>query len=198
VQNRPTELFGCKGRSFLTELTLPDPTRRRLESLLALIADFDRELAAIKQEITTRAADDPDVEVLTAIPGVGVFIALMVIAEVGDIHRFPTARHLSSWAGLTPRVRNSGERVRLGAISRQGSPNLRWALVQAAQTAVRTEGPLKTSYERIKYRRGSKIAKVAIAREILTLCYYGLRDGHIRRLEAAAAQASPSFALAPN
>ena len=196
VQHGRAELFGPKGRTFLGELSLPEPTRRRLESLLALIADFDRELATVKREIQAHAKTDPRVAVLTQIPGVGAFIALLVIAEVGEVSRFPSARHLDSWAGLTPRVRNSGERVRLGAITHQGSPHLRWGLVQAAQTAVHADGPLKTTYERIKHRRGSKVAKVAVAREILTLCYYGLRDGEIRRLEAAAARANSDLAMA--
>jgi transposase len=196
VQHGRAELFGPEGRSFLGELSLPAPTRRRLESLLGLIADFDRELAAVKREIRGCAKDDPRVSVLTQIPGVGLFIALLVIAEVGDVTRFPSARHLASFAGLTPRVRNSGERVRLGSISHQGSAHLRWGLIQAAQSAVRAEGPLKATYERIKRRRGSKVAKVTVAREILTLCYYGLRDGEIRRLEAGAARANSSLAMA--
>ena len=196
VQHRRAELFGPSGRRFLGELSLPAPTRRRLESLLGLIADFDHELAAVKREIQACARSDPRVSVLTQIPGVGLFIALLVVAEVGDVSRFPSARHLASFAGLTPRVRNSGERVRLGSITHQGSAHLRWGLIQAAQTAVQAEGPLKTTYERIKGRRGSKVAKVAVAREILTLCYYGLRDGHIRRLQAAAAQANSDLAMA--
>ena len=76
-------------------------------------------------------------------------------------------------------------------------PHLRWGLIQAAQTAVQGDGPLKTFYEPIKHRRGSNVAKVAVAREILTLCYYGLRDGEIRRLEKAAARANSALALAP-
>jgi hypothetical protein len=68
---------------------------------------------------------------------------------------------------------------------------------EAAQTAVQADGPLKSFYERIKQRRGSKVARVAVAREILTLCYYGLRDGEIRRLEAAAARANSALAIAP-
>jgi transposase len=198
VQHGRAELFGPRGRAFLDELALPEPTRRRLESLLALIADFDRELAAVKREIQSRAKDDPRVPVLTRIPGVGVFIALLVIAEVGDVSRFPSARHLASFAGLTPRVRNSGERVRLGPITHQGSPHLRWGLIQAAQTAVQVDAPLKSSSERIKQRRGNKVAKVAGAREILTLCHYGLRDGEIRRLEAAAARANLGFGYGPH
>jgi hypothetical protein len=77
-------------------------------------------------------------------------------------------------------------------------PHLRWGLIQAAQTAVQADGPLKITYERIKRRRGSKVAKVAVAREILTLCYYGLRDGEIRRLQAAAARANSVLAMAPS
>jgi transposase len=171
IQRGRAELFGPRGRRFLAELSLPEATRRRLESLLALIADFDGELAAVKREIQDRAKDDARVTVLTRIPGVGVFIALLVVAEVGDVTRFPSARQLASFAGLTPRVRNSGERVRLGPISHQGSPHLRWGLIQAAQTAVQVDGPLKSFYERIKHRRGSKVAKVAVARRMLTLCY---------------------------
>ena len=150
----------------------------------------------MKRQIQACAKHDPRVAVLTQIAGVGTFIALLVIAEVGDVTRLPSARHLASFTGLTPRVRNSGERVRLGAITHQGSPHLRWGLVQAAQTTVQAEGPLKSTYERIKSRRGSKVAKVAVAREILSLCYYGLRDGHIRRLEAAAARANSNLAMA--
>ena len=93
VQHGYTELFGPQGRRFLDQLSLPACTRRRLESLLALIADFDRELAAVKREIRACAKDDPRVDVLTQIPGVGLFVALLVIAEVGDVTRFPSARH---------------------------------------------------------------------------------------------------------
>src|SRR5262249_18920654 len=125
IQRGRAELFGPRGRRFLAELALPEPTRRRLESLLALIADFDRELTAVKRDLQACAKDDPRVRVLTRIPGVGSFIALLVIAEVGDVGRFPSARHVASFAGLTPRVRNAGERIRLGPISHQGSPHLR-------------------------------------------------------------------------
>ena len=119
---------------------------------------------------------------LCQIRGVGRYIAMLVIAEVGDIGRFPTARQLCSWAGLTPTVRSSDGRARLGHISRQGSPPLRWALVEAAQNAARGGGPLRETYERIAKRRGRQVAKVAVARKILTLCFYGLRDGEIRCL----------------
>ena len=97
---------------------------------------------------------------------------MLIIAEVGDVKRFPTARHLCAWAGLAPTVRSSDRKARLGHISRQGSLALRWALTEAAQKIPTGGGPLRAQYERIARRRGSKIAKVAVARQILTLCYY--------------------------
>jgi transposase len=108
---------------------------------------------------------------------------MLIIAEVGEVKRFPTARHLCAWAGLTPTVRSSDGKARLGHISHQGSTILRWALTEAAQHTPTGGGPLRAQYERIAKRRGRKIAKVAVARQILTLCYYGLRDGEIRCLK---------------
>jgi transposase len=177
-----SNLFGVGGSRFLAELELREAPRRRLDSLLALIAAFDREINATTAEIEQRAQADEYVEVLCQIRGVGRYIAMLVIAEVGDISRFPSARHLCAWAGLTPTVRSSDGKARLGHISGQGSPALRWALVEAAQHAPTGGGPLRQSYERIAKRRGKQVAKVAIARKILTLCYYGLRDGEIRCL----------------
>jgi transposase len=106
---------------------------------------------------------------------------MLVIAEVGDITRFPSARHVCAWAGLTPTVRSSDGKA-LGHISGQGSPALRWALVEAAQHAPTGGGPLRAAYERIAKRRGKQVAKVAVACKVLTLRYYGLRDGEIRCL----------------
>jgi transposase len=175
-------LFGPGGSRFLAELELREGPRRRLDSLLALIADFDREIETTTKEIEQRAKADDYVEVLCQIRGVGRYIAMLVIAEVGDITRFPSARHRCPWAGLTPTVRSSDGKARLGHISGQGSPALRWALVEAAQHAPTGGGPLRAAYERIAKRRGKQVAKVAVARKILTLCYHGLRDGEIRCL----------------
>jgi transposase len=189
IQRPHSNLFGPGGMRFLDELELREGPRRRLDSLLALIGDFDREIDQTSAEIDQRAKADPYVEVLCQIRGVGRYIAMLVIAEVGDITRFATAPRLCSWAGLTPTVRSSDGKARLGHISGQGSPPLRWALVEAAQHAAGGGGPLRDSYERIAKRRGKQIAKVAVARRILTLCFYGLRDGEIRCLTPRATRA---------
>jgi transposase len=197
VQRAHADLFGAGGRRFLDDLQLrPDP-RARLEALLRLIADFDREIDALAHEIDRRAKHDPRVDVLRQIYGVGRYLGMLIVAEIGAIERFPSARHLCAWAGLTPTVRSSDARARLGHISHQGSAALRWALVEAAQKACQGGGPLRHDFERIAKRRGRKIAKVAVARKILTLCYYGLRDGEIRCLKPSG-RASAMKVMAPS
>jgi transposase len=130
IIHQHSDLFGKGGRQFLATLELRDTPRRRLDSLIALIEDFDREIADTTREIEQRAREDDRVDVLCQIRGVGRYTALLIIAEIGDVTRFPTARHVCSWAGLAPTVRSSDGKARLGHISRQGSPALRWALVE--------------------------------------------------------------------
>lgn len=122
---------------------------------------------------------------LTQIPGIGPYVAMLVIAEVGQIHRFPTDRHLCAWAGLAPTVRSSDGKARLGHISHQGSHILRLGdSPKPLNGSPAPAGRRAPNYERIAKRRGRRIAKVAIARQILTLCYYGSETA-IRRLNRA-------------
>ncbi len=97
-----------------------------------------------------------------------------MLAEIGDITRFHSPDQLCCWAGLTPTERSSDEHTRRGHISKQGSRWLRWVMVEDAQ---RVRHPLLLGFfERIAARRGRKIARVALARQLLTLCFYALRD----------------------
>jgi transposase len=126
-------------------------------------------------EVRQLAKADPRVTVLTQLPGVGPFTALVLLAEIGDITRFGSARKLASWAGLTPTVRGSDRTVRHGHISKQGPTWARWVLCQAAQTA-RRHPDFAPGYQAIAKRRGSKIATTAIARKLLTRAYHLLTD----------------------
>jgi transposase len=182
VTHQHSDLFGKAGRQFLATVELREAPRQRLDSLLALLADFDREIDVAGKDIDRQAKADERVQLLCQIHGVGRYTAMLIIAEIGDVRRFPTARHLCAWAGLTPTVRSSDSKARLGNISRQGSSILRWAVVEAATHVPTRGGPLRDRFERIAKRRGRKVARVAVARQILTLCYYGLRDGEIRCL----------------
>ena len=108
------------------------------------------------------------------------------VAEIGDVHRFPDARRLCSSAGLTPRLRESDAHTRRGHITTQGSRLLRWAAIEAVSGAARDRRANAVKV-RVGARRGHNIGRVAAARHLLTLVYYGLRDGHIRCLDAPAA-----------
>ena len=109
------------------------------------------------------------------IEGVGRLTALTLVAEIGDVSRFPSARKLCAWAGLTPTVRNSDRKVRHGHISRQGSTWVRWILVEAAHQAIRRP-PYDAVHAQIARRRGKHIATVAVARKLLVRSYYVLKE----------------------
>jgi transposase len=125
----------------------------------------------------------PGYQTVQAVPGVGPVLAAVFVAEIGEVHRFAGAAHLSSWAGLTPKHRESDTVVRRGPITKQGSTLVGWAAVEAAHGADHA-GWLTEKCAAIAGRRGRNVATVAVARRLLTLVYYGLRDGHIRALEA--------------
>jgi transposase len=125
----------------------------------------------IDGELHVRAKADPRVKVLRTLPGVGEFTALVMLAEIGDITRFGSARKLASQSGLTPAVRGSDLTVRHGHISKQGSAWLRWVMNQAAQTARRSPEFAET-YSAISRRRGKKVATIAISRKLLTRAWH--------------------------
>jgi transposase len=106
-----------------------------------------------------------------ALPGVGRLTAMTLVAETGDIGRFPTARKLCAWAGLTPQVRNSDRKVRHGHITKQGSPWVRGILQEAAQTA-KHHPMFAGAYAQLAYRRGNNIATTAIARRLLARSFH--------------------------
>jgi transposase len=190
VQVPMTDVFGVGGRQMLAKLC-DEPRFRnafgqRIESLLALIEAFDHEIDELNGSIAHRLRDHAGYHAIQAIDGIGPITAAILVAEIGDVTRFASANHLASWCGLTPRHRESDTTIRRGPITKQGSKLVRWAAIEAAQK-LRTDSVLHTRREALAERRGNRrIAKTAIARRIITLVYYGLRDGHIRCLQPAA------------
>jgi transposase len=154
-------------RGWLAGLELPAISREIVAGCLAVIDGLAPVIDRLDGELRLHAKADPRVKMLTTLPGVGQFTALVMLAEIGDITRFGSARKLASRAGLTPTVRGSDRTVRHGHISRQGPAWLRWVMNQAAQTARRSP-VFAASYAAIAKRRGKKIATIAIARKLLT------------------------------
>jgi transposase len=184
-----TDLFGVSGSRQLRALPLAEPFRARVDSQLRLLAALEAEIARFDRLIREEFRGDVGYRVIQGIAGVGPVLASVFTAELGDVTRFTGAPAVCSWAGLTPKHRESDLRVRRQSITKQGSRLVRWAAIEAVQRAPVTS-PMRRTYDRIVDRRGGtgkNLAKVAAARKLLTLVYYGLRDGEIRCLSAAAA-----------
>jgi transposase len=180
-----SDLFGVGGRQLLTSAPLDAPFRARADACCRLVDATDFEIDVVTGQLRGRLAGHAGYRVIQQIPGIGPVLAAVFVAEVGEVHRFSTAAHLSSWAGLTPRHRESDLKVHRGNITKQGSTLVRWAAVEAANSVPASAGWLTASRAVIAARRGRNIATVALARKLLTLVYYGLRDGHIRALGPA-------------
>lgn len=186
-----TDLFGKGGRQLLDHLLTTDAWfqsafGQRIASLLVLIDTLDDEIDKLNDTIGGVFADHGGYHAIQQIPGVGPVIAAIMVAEIGDIDRFASAGHLASWCGLTPRHRESDTKVSRGRITKQGNRLVRWAAIEAAQKP-RRDTYLHRWREQLAERRNSRsVAKVAAARKIVTLVFYGLRDGEIRCLQQPA------------
>ena len=178
------DLWGPAGAAYLDELDLPHGYTVRMESLRDLVEAFDKEVALLEREINAWLRDDAGYWAIQAIEGVGKTMAAIFVAEIDDVSRFASAQALCSWAGLTPKHRESDLKAHRGSMTKMGSKLVRWAAIEAV-ARYRGGAHLTTTYHRIAERRGRNIARVAVARKLLTLVYYGLRDGEIRSLAPA-------------
>ena len=180
-----SDIFGVRGRELLAAAPLDGPFRIRADAVLRLIDAYDVEVDTAGGWLRTRLAGHRGYHVVQTLPGIGPTLGAVFVAEIGEVDRFTDAAHLCSWAGLTPRHRESDTKVRRGRITKQGSKLVRWAAVEAAQK-IPAGCWLTSTRAAITERRGRNIATVAVARKLLTLVYYGLRDGEIRALRTGA------------
>ena len=171
-----SDLFGAFGSAWLDGLKLPQPYAGKVASLRQLIGWLTGEISLLDEVIADFLGDWPPYQAVLRLPGIGPVLAAVAIAEIGDVSRFPGPGQLCSWAGLTPRHRESDVKVARGHITKQGSPILRWAMVEAIQHQPAASPPRELK-DRITARRGKEarnIAKAAAARKLLTCVY--LRD----------------------
>jgi len=172
------DLFGHKGRRWLAEQALPADERRAVEALLRQLDFHGQELTLIDAELARVALGCPDTRRLMTIPGVDVTIAMSITAAVGDFSRFSSPNKLVRYLGLNPRVKQSGgQPASHGRITKQGRAHARGMLVEAAWVAVKTAGPLRAFFERVRGRRGMQIAVVATARKLAVLCWHMVTKG---------------------
>ncbi len=174
---RKRKLFTKKGRAELTGLALGPWTRRRREELLKLLDQLDPPIAEVDRAVLEEAQRRDDAVLLMTHPGIGPVTSLAFVLTIGTVTRFCCSRKLVSYLGLNPSEDSSGQRRRLGAISKQGNTMVRWLLIEAVYPAVRKDLALRQDYQRLKFRRGHAVAKVAIARKLAVRMYWMLRSG---------------------
>lgn len=173
----PARLGSQAGQAYLQQVELnpeADCIRRNGQALLAWLQE---RISELDQEFAQRVKADPVARRLRTIPGVGVQTAYALVSVVGEIERFPSAKHLASYVGLAPRVHASADRVRPGRISKEGDRGLRFLLVEAALHAARRSGPLQAYYRRLVRHKGKAKARVALARKVVGIVYHLWREG---------------------
>jgi transposase len=163
----------------LSRRGVPEVWRDSIAEHLDQIAELDRRINPIDRELAPIASSDPRAQLLQTIPGVGPLIGLTFAAEIGDVARFSSPSKLVGYAGLAPRITQSGERSAIGRLSKAGSRTLRWAAVEAANQAWRESNPFHEHYRRLAARHGKNPAKSAVARKLLIASWHMLSRGQV-------------------
>ena len=173
-----SNLFGKAGRLWLQTLTLEEPFRHNLTQYLSLIDFLTLQIDEAEQTVEKQVADHPQAKLLTSIPGVSYVSALTIMAEIGDINRFPSAKQLMGYAGLVPSTYSSGDITRHGRITKTGSKWLRYIMTEVAhhQVLCKKMPGFGSYYLALKQRKGSGTAAVATARKLLAVVWRLLKD----------------------
>jgi len=170
-----SDLFGKLGMQWLNSVEIPQEDRKRLNQLLEILEVFQKQIKRSDAQVRRIVKEDRRAQWLNSIPGIGGFFAALILAEVDDIRRFSKAKYFVSYTGLVPGRDKSAEIDKPRRIHKRGSKWLRWALVEAAIPATKSNLALKNLYDRICLRKGPKagpnVAKVAVARKLAEIVY---------------------------
>lgn len=175
VENREcpgySDLFGKKGREWLEEISLRPVHERIKKENLQVMKEYDTRITCLDTEIRHKCRQDQITQLLMTIPGIGQLSAQVIMAEVGNMERFPTSKHFASYCGLGISQRSSGGKERFGSITKQGNKNIRWLLVEGAQKAKGLDPNLKRFFDKLAYKKGKGKATVAVARKLAEICW---------------------------
>jgi transposase len=177
-----TRWWTASGRPQLESLSLDRWAAQRRQGLLRLLDDLDAQIADLTRQIEQQARARNDAVELMKQDGVGPIVSLAFVLTLGTAQRFPRGKQVASYLGLNPSEHSSGGTQRFGHISKQGNRMMRWLLVEAAWMAVRKDPELQRVYQRLAFRRGRKIAAVAVARKLAVKLYWRLREFEAKTL----------------
>lgn len=167
-----SDKFGKKGKAYLRAVKLRGNDTEILNNYLDLLEEVEAKMRLVESHIRAVFKSDEICALLKTLPGVGAIISMLIRYEVDDIERFVSSGKLCSYAGLVPRTYSSGKRTYQGRITKQGNKWLRWAMVEAAQRAIVNDPGVRVFYLRIAEKKGSKLARVAVARRLLQIAYW--------------------------
>ncbi len=172
----PTKTFPTQlAIAWLKKLVLPEIDQLEMSHLLVDLENVQQRKQELEEKLAQRCGTSEAATLLASMPGVGHYTATALACRVGRVERFPRSRSLANYWGLTPGCRNSGEKnQRLGSITKAGSSMARWLLAQVAYQALRKDAKLREWFKRIKRRRGSSIARVAVMRKLATIIWHML------------------------
>jgi transposase len=172
-----SDVFGRRGRAWLAGLALSPMARRTVDTWLREVDHLEREIGGLTRELEAMAKLDARARWLETVPGIGAYSAMLILSEIGEIGRFGCKRALASYAGLTPAVRESAGKRAKGSIGHHGSSLLRWIMLQVAQVAARCSPAARAWFLRLKKRKPTQVAKIALARKLLVAVWSLLRHG---------------------
>jgi len=169
-------LFTGLGIAWLKQAGLPKESRRVLDGEVRLLEHLNEQIARADKHLTRLGQADARVQRVQTVPGIGRFLATLIVSEIDDLGRFAHAKKLHAYAGLVPSTYSSGGRTYHGKIIKAGNPYLRWAMVEAVWPAIHKDVSLHQMYHRLAARKGANKAKVAVARRLLTIVYRVLAE----------------------
>jgi transposase len=176
--DRPTKTFQTRQvAQWLQKLQLGPTDRLAVDQLLVQWRLWEEQLLVVDQRIAESFEENSDAQLLATIPGVSMFSAVAITCRIAPIERFPRGRSLAKFLGLTPGCRNTGDTERPGSITKAGSPMVRYLLAQIILHLLRKDTSMRAWYQRIKRRRGSRIARVAVMRRTATIMWRMLSKG---------------------
>jgi len=171
-----TDLFGKAGRQFLSNLTLPAVYQKEITNYLLLLDQIAKIVSTLEKDIKRQVKEDyPQAGLLLTIPGISYFSALLLMAEIGDIERFPSSKRLASHAGLVPATRETADKLHQGHIKKDSNKYIRWILLEAVDILIRKDPGLAFIYRKLVCRKGKNRARVAVAHRVLVSIFYMLK-----------------------
>lgn len=171
-----SDLFGKAGLEYLRQVELPEASARCRGVWLGVLEGLDKQIKQTERWLYQHLEEDPRAARLQTLSGVGKLTAYLLLAEIGSIERFSRPEKLASYAGLCPSTRASGDKVHHGRVSPAGRSYLKWALVEAAQTAVRCDPYFASVYTRLARHKGHGKAIVAVARKMAEIVWRMLKE----------------------